>query len=164
MYFSFLFGTNSTKRSENDKNSSARFAYNCLGYLVILVLSILERKSEIWLFDKFRMGEDESELTVSQNDQDEGPSLERRRTTHNKINFSFQGKNQHDSLLNSAPNKFFSRDSNKSVTFPELSVNRNKKFIDRKLYQKEVARILSKKHKYIIYRACSSILYAVIVL
>ena len=163
MFFSFFFGTNSTKHSEDDKNSSGRFAYNCLGYLIILVLSILERKSQIWLFDKFRMDEDKSELAMPQNDQNEEMSLERRFTTYNKINSSFE-ENDQDSMLNSAPNKLFSRDSSQSAVFPELSVIRNKKFIDRKLYQKEVARILSKKHKYIIYRACSSILYAMIVL
>ena len=93
MYFSFLFGTNSTKRSEDDKNSSARFAYNCLGYLIILVLSI-ERKSQIRLFDKFRMDEDKSELAMPQNDQNEEMSLERRFTTYNKINSSFEENDQ----------------------------------------------------------------------
>ena len=111
------------------------------------MLSILERKSQIWLFDKFRIVEAIPKRSTSQeDDQFDERFLEKQgQTFHNKINSSFQGNNEKsDSLLKSAPVQIFQKDGSRSVSFPELSFKGNEKFIYSKPYQKEVAKILRK--------------------
>ena len=47
---SFIIGVNSTKNSGNYS-----FGYQCLGYLIILILLVIEQKWQLWLKDKFHI-------------------------------------------------------------------------------------------------------------
>jgi len=59
IYFLFMFGTIAT---ENKGNYS--FFYQCIGFLIIFILCILERKAQIWLRDKTHiMNIEEVDLT-----------------------------------------------------------------------------------------------------
>jgi hypothetical protein len=52
IYTSFFLGVNAT-----DNPANYNFGYQCSGFLVILLLSILERKAQLWLKDKFKLDE-----------------------------------------------------------------------------------------------------------
>jgi hypothetical protein len=52
IYTSFFLGVNAT-----DNPANYNFGYQCSGFLVILLLSILERKAQLWLKDKFKLTE-----------------------------------------------------------------------------------------------------------
>ena len=185
---SFIFGVNST---ENTGNYS--FTYECLGYLVIFLFCIIERKAQLWLKDRFRL-EEELDLNLLQEDemsredsvasQDLFDKIPEEKSAHedskqsintHKYSLNFQDE---DEVEEENKNIMHSLDNlnNRGSVFrvfeekhsePLISKSKSEKefnIAEDKGFKRQVTEMLRIKYKVGFMKAISSILYTIIIL
>ena len=185
---SFIFGVNAT---ENTGNYS--FTYQCLGYLVIFLFCIIERKAQLWLKERFRL-EEELDLNLLQEDemsredsvasQDLFDKIPEEKSGHedskesintHKYSLNFQDE---DEVEEENKNIMHSLDNlnNRGSVFRVFEEKHNEPLISKsksekefniaedKGFKRQVTEMLRIKYKVGFMKAISSILYTIIIL